>query len=115
MCPVRTGERSSRRRPGSKVENADWAPAAVYPERSRRAGATSHAIRDDESWGTSLRFEQHRELNLTPFLGFTRRLVDDLVVVGVRADPKPGDAVVHVNAKSTIMQPDTHGRILADS
>ena len=43
------------------------------------------------------------------------RLADDLVVFRVRTDPKPGDAVLHVNAKSTIVQTDAHGGILADS
>src|SRR6266567_8372899 len=42
-------------------------------------------------------------------------LTNELVVFGMRADPKPGDPVLHVNAESTIMKPNAHGRILADS
>ena len=42
------------------------------------------------------------------------RLADDLVVIGVRVDPKPADAVLHVNAKGTVVQSNTHGGVLAD-
>jgi hypothetical protein len=37
-------------------------------------------------------------------------LANELVVFCVRANPKPRDTVLYVNAESTIMEPDAHGR-----
>ncbi len=42
-------------------------------------------------------------------------LANELVVFSVSTNPKPRDTVLHVNAESTIMEPDAHGRKLTDS
>ena len=42
-------------------------------------------------------------------------LADELVIFSVRADPKPRDTVLHVNAKSPTMKPNAHRGKLTDS
>jgi hypothetical protein len=74
-------------------------------------------IRGDESWGTSARRIETDPISRNPPRGV--RVYGEVSRRSCRSRracrSKPGDAVVHVNAKSTIMQPDTHGRILTDS
>jgi hypothetical protein len=41
-------------------------------------------------------------------------LSDEIVIIGVRADPEPQNVIVHRNAQSAVMHPDTDRPIPAD-